>query len=323
MTGIDEFSQQYLQQWDKRATVRSKPRYRITESDTRQDMFPAGIQPLVKHEAVTALGKDAVRELLVRTAYQWQGAVADVEVEVVAHLCGGLANQNVQFALPGAARQVLLTIGTDEMYHAYAAREYIDQVRRLTGIEPQQARGDAVHSMAAALAYIRRSAPAGLMREAEAMALCFAEHFVTEELFGLVKDGAPQGSFQIITREHLIDEGRHQVFFAKLMAHMWEGLEPACRSALGQLLPGFLDAFLRDAESYATNAAELLGALGFEAAEARKITNEAFDAEFGPVSDRKSQMKHAQHCLSLVHSSGMLRDATTREALIDSGWVET
>jgi hypothetical protein len=217
---LDKYSQRYLGQWDKRATVRTRPRYRLADSGVDHDLFPAVLQPLAQHEAVIARGKDALHELLVRTACNWQEDIATIEVDVVTRLCGALANQGIGVDLPDAARQVALTIGTDEVYHAYAAREFIADVNHHTGIKPEDP-GHSESSIQKALAYVQRAAPAELRRQGETMVLCFAEHFVTEGLFGLSEDTTSDNPFHLTIREHLIDEGRHQNFFQHLMRHMW------------------------------------------------------------------------------------------------------
>lgn len=318
MKGIDEYSRSYLVQWDKRATVRSRPRYRLT--DAGQDVFPIALQPLANHKAVVAMGKNVVRELLIRTAYRWQSEVASLEVDVVAELCGRLANRTTRFSLPQSARHVALTIGTDEIYHAYAAREFIAHVSHMTGIDPGPTT-DGDTSLVKALGHVQRAAPPGVLREAEIMVLCFAEHLVTEELFGLSKDMGAPSAFQMVAREHLMDEGRHQLFFQRLLSHMWREIDAEARAALGSLLPDFLDIFLADNDQFMEKAASSLDFLGFDRQTSRRIAEEAFDAQYGPVVPRKSERKHAQHCLDLVRTSGMLTDAATREALIERGWV--
>jgi hypothetical protein len=325
MTGIDAYCRTYLQQWDKRATLRARSRYQPTGLDVQRDVFPRALQPLAAHPAVIARGEAATHELLVRTAYQWQSDVAALEVNVVAELCGRLANRAVRFALPESARLVALTIGTDEMYHAYAAREFIDRVGQLTGIDPGPTVAEPT-SLDKALAHVQRVSPPEYLREAEIVVLCFAEHFVTEELFGLSKDAGSKDTgaqclFQVVAREHMMDEGRHQQFFERLLSHMWREIDAEARAGLGRLLPGFLDVFLRDLDHYMAKAASVLDFLGVDREAGRRIADEAFDAQYGPPAEHKSEMRQAQHCLDLVRSSGMLDDAATRQALLESGWI--
>jgi hypothetical protein len=320
MSGIDDYSRSYVQQWDKAATVRTRSRYRLNADDARHRLFPATLQPIVKHEAIVALGADAVHEILVRTAYEFQGDVASIEVDVVTELCARLAASEVLFDLPQSTRQVALTIATDEVYHAYVAREFIADVERLTGIDPGPPTGLDV-PIIKALSYVRKAAPAGLLREAETMALCFAENFVTDALFGMWKDIEPDNPFRTIVREHLSDEGRHQQFFQNLMRHMWAGIGDEAQGALGQLIPGFLDAFLMDVTHQRANALHILGFLGIDRERGEEILDEAYAAAYGPWDGRKYAMKHVAQCLNLVRVAGILDHAPTRGLLIDTGWV--
>jgi len=76
-----------------------------------------------------------------------------------------------------------------------------------------------------------------------------------------------------------------------------------------------------DFDLYRDKSAALLRFLGFDRETGLRLTEEAWTAAYGPPDPRKSEMKHGRHCLDLIRSSGMLSDAPTREALIDSGWV--
>ncbi|MBV8409433.1 MAG: diiron oxygenase [Alphaproteobacteria bacterium] len=318
MADFDAYAKSYLRQWDRRATVRSRQRYQLKAEDLEDGLFPPTLQPAAQHPEIIARGSETVRELLMRSAYHWQSAVADLEVDVVSELCGRLAHGNPRFALPRSARQVALTIGADEMYHSYVASEFNERLQELAGVAFTNSNPS---PLLKALQLVRTGAPADLVHEAEIMVLCFAEHLVTEELFGMSSEGAPRGAFQVITREHLMDEGRHQQFFARLAAHMWAELDPAARATLGRLLPGFLNAFLRDDDHFTANATDLVVALGFGPEDAGRIVKEAFDAQYGGTPRPNWELRYVRHCLDLVRSSGMLADSGTREALVTTGWI--
>jgi hypothetical protein len=320
MSDLDKYSQRYLRQWEKRATVRTIPRYRVTKPETKNDLFPVDNQPLAEHPEVVALGKDAVRELLIRTVYKWQGDVAALEVDVVTHLCGRLANDPVTFDLPDAARHAALTIGTDEVYHAYAAREFIADVHRHTGVSPGVV-AETEYPILNGLAYMRESAPPELIREAETIVLCFAENFVTESLFGMAKDTEAENPFHISLREHLIDEGRHQSFFQALMRHMWADIDEEARVALGALIPGFLDAFLLNVAPIRESYADILTFIGFERERGLKMVDEAYTMKYGAWNGTKATVTYAQRCMNLVKVANILDHEPTRAAMIESGWA--
>ena len=247
MNTFDTFAQRYLREWDKRATVRTQQRWRLPAEIDLGRLFPFEFQPIARHAAVVALGEKAVHEMLVRTLFKFQAEVAHLEMAVVGELCGKLANGAFGFPLPASVRQVARTIGVDEFYHSYLAREFIADLSQHTGIDPGPL-PDGTYPLATALAAVRRDADPAILGEAEIMVLCFAENFVTEELFGLVKNTPKDTAFHIALREHLVDEGRHQIFFQMLMRHIWQEIDEPTRTALGALLPGFLDAFILDRE---------------------------------------------------------------------------
>lgn len=318
---LDGYSQDYLRVWNAKATVRGMPRFRVSEIAQAHNLFPETLQPLARHEAVRALGEDALRELLIRTACSWQIDVAALEIDVVTELCGRLANRPVGFVLPDAARHVALTIATDEAYHAYVAREFVADTVRISGVTPAVRTVD-TPPIVKALEKVRLAAPAGLQREADIMVLCFAENFVVEELFGLSRNVAPDDPFRIVVREHLIDEGRHQVFFQRLLRHMWWGLDEEARTALGQLVPVFLDAMFLDRAYYAESYVDILQTLGFDRESGRRLVGEAYAAEYGAWDGRKTGLKIAARSLNLVDVAGLADHPPTRALLVASGWAD-
>ena len=319
MTDFAKYSLHYLRQWDERASVRSRQRTRLTAETAALLMFPAHMMPVLKHAALASLGDAARHEYSVRMACDFQLGVASVELDPVVDLCAKLASRGMDIVLPEPARQVVLTIAADEAYHALLAREFVSDAERFTGVAvADQDRSN--DPLAKALAYVRQAAPADLARQAETMVLCFAENFVTGELFGLTEDGASDTPFQITLREHLVDEGRHQVFFQNLLRHLWAGIDEDARIALGRLLPGFLDAFLIDRQALLESQARLLSPMGFDLESSQRIIMEASRAAFGPPPPEKYKQFIARNSLKLRATTGIAKHPATREVLVGSGW---
>ena len=152
------------------------------------------------------------------------------------------------------------------------------------------------------------------------MVLCFGEHLVTESLFGVSKETEPNTPFHRAIHEHLLDEGRHQGFFRKLLRHLWTSLDEERRCLLGRVLPPFLDDLFHDLQGYQDNNVALLEQMGFAPTEASAIANEICEGVLRISGERKDRMPHARHCLKLVRLAGLLDHAPTREALVESGW---
>lgn len=317
---IGKYAESYLQEWDQRATVRTRQRYRLTADAVWKELYPLSLMPILKHPDIVARGEEARRRIAVQTACAAQDAIAGIEADVVADLCSRLASDGAGVPLPGAARQVALTIGMDELYHAFVAREFVADIERLSGI-PALAVDDARPPLYAAVAFIRGAASAGLQRSAETMALCIAEHFVTEELFGVSKDTVSDSPFHFTLREHLVDEGRHQLFFRHLMRHLWEASGEDARIALGRLLPGFLDAFLNPGFQRHLDL-RILEGLGFTADDSTRIATEAVTSAYGsPPDGAKGMRPPARHPLRLLKEAGILDHRPTRDRLVEGGWL--
>jgi hypothetical protein len=314
---FDAYCQGYLEQWEQRATVRHLSRTRLTAEAAQAEMFPAAMQPTLAHAEVVARGAEARHRLLARATATFMLQVAVLEVDLVTSLCIDFINKGAVAPVPESARQVALTVSVDEAYHAYVAREFLSDLERHTGVVPSTED----MPMVAALQETRRVTPPELQRATETMMLCFAENFVTEELFGLSKEAVPQGPFHTMMREHMMDEGRHQIFFQKLFRHIWNGLAEDQRTGLGQLVAAHLDGLLT-ASGYVESQVDLLEYIGFDHEAAARIAREAMVSAFGTELPRKSQLKFMRSALHLVEVSGILDHAPTRQTLVESGWVD-
>ncbi len=315
---FDGYCRHYLEQWEQRATVRHMPRTRLSAEGTRGELFPATLQPILSHADVIAWGPDVRHRILARATATFMLHVAILEVDLITDLCIKFVTADTGVPMPEAAKQVALTVATDEAYHAFVAREFLGDLERHTGIVPAT---DATMPIVAALAEVRRRAPPDLKAATNTMVLCFAENFVTEELFGLSREDIPQGPFHTIMREHMMDEGRHQVFFQRLFRQIWTGLDEEQRSALGRLVPVYLDSFLT-AGSYEASQRDLLEYAGFDPEVAARIARESLAATFGTELPRKSSLQFMRNALHLVEVSGILEHEPTRRALVESGWVD-
>jgi len=316
---FDKYCQRYLEQWEQRATVRHLTRTRLTAETSRDDLYPPALQISLSHPEVVARGPEVRHRLLALQTASFMTHVALLEVDIITNLCIDFVGKGAGIPVPYSAQQVALTVATDELYHAFVAREFIADLKEHTGIEFLN---PAASSLQLAFEALRSITPAELTRPTEIMALCFAENFVTEELFGLSKEAEPQGAFHTNVREHMMDEGRHQIFFQKLFRYLWHSLDEDQRRALGQLIPCFLDGFL-DGNSFEKSEIDLLEAIGFDHHSATRIAKEAIAASFSGQSFKgKSNIKFMRNVLNLVDVSGILEHAPTRQVMTDCGWVE-
>src|SRR5687768_7469708 len=133
---MTDFADAYVAQWERVATIRSAKRYVVPEGVEPKSLYPAVLEPLFLHPEVAALSDEARQYIAVQACYQFMNNIALLETDVVGQLASDLANRPHRVPVSPSMRQAALTVTVDEAYHAFAAREYIEQVERVTGIEP-------------------------------------------------------------------------------------------------------------------------------------------------------------------------------------------
>lgn len=318
---LDTFSENYLRQWNKRATVRTTEPYVIRKSDARAYTVPPMMQPLVSEPEVQALGKAAIRTLELQTFHNFLDDVARGEIDGVTALCGRLANDEFSVRFPESARQVALTVATDEAYHAFIAREYMKEIETVLGIEPVDLppKDSAIDC---ALEWVETKAPEELKQDFRVITLCFAEHLITHELLDMKRGSEPGNAFHHVLSEHLTDEGRHQVFFEEVLRHFWKGLTEKRRKQIGKLLPDFLAAFHFGwfPGIVEWNRAALRG-LGVGPKKAERLVKQCYTRLYEESSKKRYDSPTVAHSESLMVRSELLAHAPTRKLLVAEEWV--
>ena len=318
---LDAFCSNYLRQWDKRATVRNTEPYVIRKSDVRTYTIPPMMQPLTSEPEVQELGKAAVRTLELQTFHNFLDDIARGEIDGVTALCGRLANDEFSVSFPNSARQVALTVATDEAYHAFIARKYMKEIETVFGVEPVDL--PAKKSLIdCALAWVETKAPESLKQDFRVVTLCFAEHLITHELLDMKRDSEPGNAFHHVLSEHLTDEGRHQVFFEEVLRHFWTGLTEKRRKQIGELLPEFLAAlhFGWFPGIIDWNKTALIG-LGFKPKRAARIVKQCYTRLYEEKSSKKYDSPIVAHSESLIVRSEVSAHGPTRKLLVDTEWI--
>lgn len=321
-TDLDAYCENYLIEWEKRATVRTKTRTRLTQESLKQELFTHPLKPFLQHEAVIALGPKAVHDFSLQAACNLFQGVANFEIDFVTHICAKIANHNIGVELPEAAKQVAISIGTDEMYHAFTARECLNDIKLHTGIAPYQPVSVAPTDFGEKvppLDFFKSAVPKHLEAIAETTLLCLLENTFTEELYGLSKDATKDSPMHVIMREHILDEGRHMVYFQRLLRHIWANITEEDRVSLGAALVQYCDNYLViDAAASLTGYSHVLHQLGLDKETSIRIAQETVDNEPEPTRD---QMKSIENPLHLMRVAGILDHAPTHNRLLESGWI--
>ncbi|CAG8871486.1 hypothetical protein PS627_04456 [Pseudomonas fluorescens] len=226
--------------WEARATIRTRPR-RLVEDDQRL-IYPLSRQPLVLSATFQRECPQLRDFVLVQSLYKFINDVVIFETEIVDHTARRIAKDRFAVRFPFACRYDAMTVVVDEDYHALVAMDFLQQTIALTGIEPIELPGEIELSRAipAALAQV----PEGLRDALELICVGIAENTLTDDVAAFARDASVKPSVKGLMADHLLDEGRHSSFWARLTRIYWQAAPQAERETIARVLPVFLGQYL-------------------------------------------------------------------------------
>lgn len=230
----------FAEAWEERATIRTRPRRRV--EDDQRLIYPLSRQPLVL-SATFQQGCPQLRDfVLVQSLYKFINDVVIFETEIVDRTARRIAKDHFAVRFPFACRYDAMTVVVDEDYHALVAMDFLQQTIALTGIEPIVLPGEIELSRAipAALAQV----PASLRDALELICVGIAENTLTDDVAAFARDDTVKPSVKGLMADHLLDEGRHSSFWARLTRIYWQAAPEHEREAIARVLPVFLGQYL-------------------------------------------------------------------------------
>ncbi|RMN78891.1 diiron oxygenase [Pseudomonas cannabina] len=230
----------FIAAWEGRATIRTRPR-RIVENDEKL-IYPLSRQPLVLSDTFTRECAHLRDYALVQSLYKFINDVVIFETEIVDKTARSIAKDNFAIRFPFACRYDAMTVVVDEDYHALVAMDFMQQTIALTGIEPIMLPDEIELSRAipAALAL----APAHLRSAVELICVAIAENTVTSDVAAFARDDSVKQSVKGLMADHLLDEGRHSGFWARLDRIYWHTAPGPDRDCIARIMPVFIAQYL-------------------------------------------------------------------------------
>ncbi|MBR7195317.1 diiron oxygenase [Pseudomonas sp. 14A] len=232
--------QSFADAWESRATIRTRPR-RLLEDDQRL-IYPLSRQPLVLSETFLRECPQQRDFALVQTLYKFINDVVIFETEIVDKTARSIAKNRFAVAFPFACRYDAMTVVVDEDYHALVAMDFMQQTVALTGIEPIQLPDEIELSRAIPAAVAL--APEHLRGAVELICVAIAENTVTGDVAAFARDDSVKPSIKGLMADHLLDEGRHSSFWARMVRIYWHTASDADRETIAQILPVFIGHYL-------------------------------------------------------------------------------
>ena len=232
--------QSFADTWESRATIRTRPR-RVLENDERL-IYPLSRQPLVLSETFLRECPHQRDFALVQTLYKFINDVVIFETEIVDKTARSIAKNRFAVAFPFACRYDAMTVVVDEDYHALVAMDFMQQTVAMTGIEPIQLPDEIELSRAIPAAVAL--APEHLRSAVELICVAIAENTVTGDVAAFARDDTVKPSIKGLMADHLLDEGRHSSFWARMVRIYWHTASDADRETIAQILPVFIGHYL-------------------------------------------------------------------------------
>jgi hypothetical protein len=135
-----------------------------------------------------------------------------------------------------------MTVVVDEDYHALVAMDFMQQTVAMTGITPIELPDEIELSRAIPAAVAL--APEHLRSAVELICVAIAENTVTGDVAAFAKDETVKQSIKGLMADHLLDEGRHSGFWARLVRIYWHTASEDDRHRIAQILPVFIAHYL-------------------------------------------------------------------------------
>lgn len=298
----------FAESWEDRATIRTRPR-RLVEDDQRL-IYPLSRQPLV-------LGATFQREcpqlrdfVLVQSLYKFINDVVIFETEIVDRTARRIAKDRFAVRFPFACRYDAMTVVVDEDYHALVAMDFLQQTIALTGIEPIALPQEIELSRAipAALAQV----PEPLRDALELVCVGIAENTLTDDVAAFARDDTVKPSVKGLMADHLLDEGRHSSFWARLTRIYWQAAPEAEREAIAAVLPTFLAQYLTNDIQQAFDFS-LIAALPVSESVRQALQDEVLGLAY-PINHQHPLLGNI---LRFLRSSSMLETPCVQAALSD------
>jgi len=301
--------------WDRRASVRSRPRRVLDDGSVAGDdgrsvlFFPPELVPAVRHPLVSGRGGEAVHRTLVRSLYQYLHFTQVLEQVAVIPVTTTISLGRSGVEMDARMQADAFAITTDEAWHAQFSHDFIDQVSSASGVPPLP---PVVPQFVRRLATIRSGLPPDARRLVDLFFAVVSETLISTILTDIPRDQRLPTALRNLVADHAADEGRHHAFFRSFLRVIWPQLDATERRLLGPLIPELIRAFV---EPDLTAVAAALRDEGLSQAQIHRVVGESY-------REARSKERIAQVARATVRSFaevGALDEPATRAAFVAHG----
>ncbi|WP_162261941.1 diiron oxygenase [Legionella londiniensis] len=222
-------------QWERTASVRSKPRRLLTDEENPEFYFPPEQQTLCVHPLIEKMGAEVKKTILIHSLYKYLNDIANIEKDIINQTAYKITKNDYFIEFSRDIRHDALSVIIDESYHAYVALDFLHQVEEKTSISAFELPKET--ALSHAIKNIKAELPTECIDNFELIATCIAEHALTNDLIAVSKAKNMSRTFYYVMQDHAQDEGRHARYFEHLLAVFWEALPIEQKEIIGPFLP--------------------------------------------------------------------------------------
>lgn len=227
--------------WDRRASVRTKPRRELDEDEASVLPFPPELVPALRHPLVVHRGPEAARRILVQSLYAYFHFTVVLEQVAVMPVTTRIALGQSGVDLPRPMRGDAYKITTDEAWHAQFSYELVEQATERFAVP---SRVPAEPQFVRRLDATRESFEPAMRRLVDLFFATVSETLVSGFLLDLPYDERLPRSVRALVLDHAEDEGRHHAYFRAFLRFAWPQLSDAERRLIGPRVPDLIRLFL-------------------------------------------------------------------------------
>lgn len=298
--------------WERRASVRQRPRRVLPEPAEGQVYFPPELMPVVEHPQVVALGAQARHTLLVQALFNYLDFTAELENVTVLPVASDISRGRCGLSLPEAARRDAYRIITDEAWHAQFSEDLLHQVARQTGVTRASTDEPLFVGRLSRVEAQLDEAVRGIGR------LLFAivsETLISAILSDLPHDPRLPNAVRDVVADHALDEGRHHAYFRAILEYAWRQLSTDERRRVGPWIPAVIHAFLEPDYRFTARA---LASIGLTVEQVESVLTDWYPR----TEVLANAATAAAPTVRYFQEAGALEDPATRDAFLAARLVD-
>lgn len=291
--------------WDKKSSVRSKPRREIQDNVDLRRPFPPSLVPISSHPLVIARGEEVLAEILFHHFARFLMFTQALELLIVNEVTKAIGLQRSVVAVPANMALDAHILYTDEGYHAQFSFDLLRQLECKSGYKYRaEYTPRCVRALWSVLKDLDSDSDKRLMH---VVFVIVTEMMITSMLKDeRNREGVPS-ALDEAWGDHAADEARHHLFYREFLKLLWSQSDDTTRRKIGSWMPAVLRAItIPDTPSVMRE----LEAIRFSPCEIAQIVSDTY----GGAVQTKFAAAAASGLVEVLRELGAFRDS----AIIDS-----